>query len=64
MSDQRSMTSGEIAAHCNVPIWLVRRAIDAVIPDVQRVGMYRLVPRRLLPRIEQEIQRRRERAMA
>jgi hypothetical protein len=46
------ITTGEIAAEYGVPIWLARRAVDSLGETIPRAGLYRLVPRSLLPKIE------------
>jgi hypothetical protein len=46
------LTTREIADLLGAPLWAVRRAVDALDPKVPRAGLYRLVPARLLPRVE------------
>jgi hypothetical protein len=54
------LTTGELFEHYGgaVPIWQIRRLIDALGEDIPRAGQYRLVPRAMLARIEDELRRR------
>jgi hypothetical protein len=52
------VTVGEIARSYQVATWQVRRAIDALGRPIPRAGLYRLVPRRLVPLVEKELRRR------
>jgi hypothetical protein len=52
------LTTGEVAAYCRSPVWLVRRVVDALGEPVPRLGAYRLIPATLLARIEAEVRRR------
>jgi hypothetical protein len=52
------LTTGEIAAHFEVKSWQARRAVDALGQAIPRAGLYRLVPRDLLPQIEAELRRK------
>ena len=52
---KNSLTVGDIARHFKAPQWKVRRIVDSIGRNVTRVGQYRLVPRQLLPEIEQRL---------
>jgi hypothetical protein len=52
------LTTSEIAKAFAVPVWQVRRAVDALGADVPRAGLYRFVPRELLERVRLELVRR------
>jgi hypothetical protein len=52
------LTTGELAAHFGRPGWQIRNAVDALDIPIPRAGLYRLVPRELLPHIEAELRRR------
>jgi hypothetical protein len=52
------LTIGEIAQLFDLPTWKVRRAVDALGVEIQRAGLYRIVPRDLLGKIAAEIERR------
>jgi hypothetical protein len=52
------LTTGDIAAELGVPIWRVRRAVDALCLACPRAGLYRLIPRELIPQIREELGRR------
>ncbi len=54
------LTTGEVFEHFGraVPLWQIRRLIDALGEDIPRAGQYRLVPRAMLARIEDELRRR------
>jgi hypothetical protein len=52
------LTIGEIATLFGLPAWKVRRAVDALGVEIQRAGLYRIVPRTLLGKIAAEIERR------
>lgn len=57
MSDY--LTTGDIAARYGVTYIQARRAIDAALgDDVQRMGLYRVVPRSRLAKVEKELLRR------
>jgi hypothetical protein len=52
------LTVGQLAERFSIPEWLARRVVDALGADVPRAGLYRLVPRSLLGKIEAELRRR------
>jgi hypothetical protein len=55
MSHKSHLTTGEIATLFGVPGWAARRAVDALGESIPRAGLYRLVPRDLLPRVEAKL---------
>jgi hypothetical protein len=58
MAPQDYFTTREIAGSHGIAIWQVRRAVDALGVLIPRIGLYRAVPRRLLPRLRRELRRR------
>ena len=48
MPEQSHLTTGQVSSLLGVPVWRVRRTIDAMGVDVPRMAHYRLVPRSLL----------------
>ena len=52
------VTIGEIMACYGVADWQARRAVDALGEQIPRAGLYRLVPRALLGKVEGELRRR------
>jgi len=52
MQHKPLLTTGEIAEALGVPVWLARRVVDGLGEDIPRAGLYRLVPRELLPKIK------------
>jgi hypothetical protein len=47
------LTLGDIARHCKIPVWQVRRLYEnGVLSEPARAGRYRLVPFEELPAIE------------
>ena len=63
-SRSQHLTTGELAAELGLPIWLVRRAVDALRSEVPRVGQYRAIPPRLAERVRRALARRPESAQA
>jgi hypothetical protein len=51
MQPESLLTTCEVADELGIPVWLVRRLVDALGEEIPRAGQYRLVPRRLLGRI-------------
>ena len=51
MSPPSHPTIGQIARIFCVPEWKIRRIVDSLDPEVQRAGLYRVVPRAMLPEI-------------
>ena len=49
-SQSSHLTTGEVARIFGVGEWRIRRIVD-LLPGVERAGLYRLVPRSLLPEI-------------
>lgn len=61
MTASTHLTTGELHDLYSglVPVWQLRRVIDALGGEaIPRAGLYRLVPRSMLPRIEDELRRR------
>jgi hypothetical protein len=52
------LTIGQVADIYGVADWQARRAVDALEVQIPRAGLYRLVPRALLGKIAQELDRR------
>jgi hypothetical protein len=50
MSDTH-LTTGVLATELGVPVWRVRRVVDALGVRCPRAGQYRLIPRALIPSI-------------
>ena len=53
MPSPSHLTTGQVAEIFGAPEWRVRRIVDSLPPDVeiQRAGLYRLIPRSALPAI-------------
>lgn len=49
------LTIGQLADLLNEPLWKVRREVDALGVDIPRAGLYRLVPRDLVPRLVERL---------
>ena len=56
MTPSTHVTIGEVAEIFQAPQWKVRRIVDAMGADIQRAGLYRLIPRSLLPAIGAKLQ--------
>ncbi len=54
--ERRPRTTGEAAQFFGVPVWRVRRLLDAFHPDIPRIGQYRAIPPDLLPQIGRELE--------
>ena len=52
-----SLTIPQVAARCGVPDWKVRRIVDSLGIEVQRAGLYRLIPSSMLGSIADELRR-------
>jgi hypothetical protein len=53
------LTTSEIAERFpGVAGWQVRRTLDGMGLEIPRAGLYRLVPKELLPQVEAELRRR------
>lgn len=57
MPQASHLTVGEIAKIFDAPEWKIRRIVDSLPDEIQRVGRYRLVPRSLLAAIALKLQR-------
>lgn len=44
-------STGQVAASLGVPVWKVRRAVDALEPDLVRIGQNREVPPEMIPKL-------------
>ena len=51
MPDPSHLTVGQVAEFFAAPEWRVRRIVDSLNVKVPRAGLYRLIPRDLLPMI-------------
>jgi hypothetical protein len=58
MSDY--LTTSQAAAELGAPVWEVRRVVDRLGLPIERAGLYRLLPRKLLEVVRQQLVRRRE----
>ena len=52
------LTVGETARLYDVAQWRIRKIVDELDADIPRAGMYRLIPRHLLPTIAIKLQER------
>lgn len=50
------LTVGEIARIFDVPQWKIRGIVDSLDAEIPRAGLYRLIPRDLLPTIAARLQ--------
>jgi hypothetical protein len=59
MSSSSYLTTGEVFEYFGgaVLIWRIRRVVDALATDMLRAGQYRLVPRTMLGRLEDELRK-------
>ena len=59
MADHLTVTevADHLTAHfgCDVPAWKVRRTVDAIDIDIQRVGNWRLIPRTALVQLAEAL---------
>ena len=58
MSQSSHLTVGELAAIYGVPAWRIRKIVDSLDVEIQRAGLYRLIPRSALALVGGELQRR------
>ena len=56
MCRQTHVTVGELARFFSAPAWKVRRVVDSLDIEIPRAGLYRLVPRELIPKVATELQ--------
>ena len=61
MCQSTHLTIGDIAEFYGEPDWKIRRIVDALPDEIQRIGRYRLIPRDLLPKIGAILQERNQR---
>lgn len=58
MPESSHLTTGQLAALFGLADWQIRPAVDALPDDVPRAGLYRLLPRELLPKLVDELRSR------
>lgn len=61
MPQPSHLTTGEVAAIYAAPEWQIRKIVDSLSAngaEIPRAGLYRLIPRTMLPAIGQELQAR------
>lgn len=46
------LSTGQVAKQLGAPIWAVRRAVDALLPNAERCGQNRIVPADAVKRLE------------
>ena len=51
MAQPKFLTIGQLADELQQPEWKVRRIVDSLGQDIPRAGLYRLVPRSLIPTV-------------
>ena len=51
------LTVGELAMELEVPVWKIRRVVDAIGNGIPRVGQYRVIPRQLVEKVRGELER-------
>ncbi len=56
-SDSDSLTTSKVAAEVGVPVWRIRRIVDGLGVELPRAGLYRLIPRTLIPAIRAALAR-------
>ena len=49
------LTTGQVAAFYDVPEWRIRRIVDSLGCVIPRVGLYRMIPRDILPAIAERL---------
>ena len=52
------LTTGQVAIFYGVPEWRIRKIVDSLGCDIPRVGLYRMIPRGVLPSIAARLQER------
>ena len=50
------LTTGQVATFYDVPEWRIRKIVDSLGCDIPRVGLYRMIPRDVLPAIAARLQ--------
>jgi hypothetical protein len=55
---QQQYSIPQVAQHLHVADWQARRAVDALVPRVSRLGCYRIVPASRVREVERELRRR------
>ena len=56
MCQTSNLTVGQVADFFQAPEWKIRRIVDSMGTDIQRAGLYRLIPRSMLPAIGAKLQ--------
>jgi hypothetical protein len=56
MCQSSNLTVGQVAEIYAVPEWKIRRIVDSMGTEIQRAGLYRLIPRSMLPAIGMKLQ--------
>ncbi len=56
MADSSDLTTGQVADFFQAPEWRIRRIVDSMGVEIQRVGLYRVIPRSMLPAIGARLQ--------
>ncbi len=51
------LTVGQVADFFQTPAWRIRRIVDTIGDEVPRAGLYRLIPRSMLPAIAARLQK-------
>jgi hypothetical protein len=52
------LTTGQVAEFFRVPEWRIRRIVDSLDCDIPRAGLYRMIPRDVLPAIAAKLPNR------
>jgi hypothetical protein len=55
VSTNLNLTVGQLANLLGAPQWRIRRVVDSLECEVPRAGLYRLVPRNLIPAIAERL---------
>ena len=50
------LTTGQVAAFYGAPEWRIRKIVDSLDCDIPRAGLYRMIPRDVLPAIAARLQ--------
>ena len=55
--DTENMTIGDVARRLGIPAWKVRRLFErGVLPPARRVGIWRVISTKELPKVEKALQ--------
>lgn len=55
MADGKPLSTSEAAAALGVPQWKLRRVVDAIAPQAERIGRARVVPEALMRKLSDEL---------